>query len=57
MDVEALLSSAKSVLILGHHNADPDAVCSMIAFQRLISSLNPSVKIIMAGGSTEEGGE
>jgi bifunctional oligoribonuclease and PAP phosphatase NrnA len=28
-------------LIMGHQNADPDAVCSMIAFSRLYKEINP----------------
>jgi nanoRNase/pAp phosphatase (c-di-AMP/oligoRNAs hydrolase) len=35
-------------MILGHHNADPDAICSMLAFGNLCTSINPSVEIIYA---------
>lgn len=48
VNIENLVSSTKSILILGHHNADPDAVCSMIAFARLYSSINPSGKATLA---------
>jgi len=41
MSLEALLKDSKMPLILGHQNADPDAVCSMIAFARLYNRLNP----------------
>ncbi len=41
MNVRDLLSTTKDVLILGHHNADPDAVCAMIAFSHLYKFLNP----------------
>jgi len=42
VSLEALLKDSKSLLVLGHQNADPDAVCSMIAFVRLYKALNPS---------------
>ncbi|MFW9918136.1 MAG: bifunctional oligoribonuclease/PAP phosphatase NrnA [Candidatus Thorarchaeota archaeon] len=48
VDIRALLSSAKNIIILGHHNADPDAVCSMIAFQHLVVSINPGVTTTLA---------
>ena len=41
MNLESLLKGSKNPLILGHQNADPDAVCSMIAFARLYKTLNP----------------
>ncbi|MDF1539621.1 MAG: bifunctional oligoribonuclease/PAP phosphatase NrnA, partial [Candidatus Thorarchaeota archaeon] len=41
MNVRDLLSTTKEVLILGHHNADPDAVCAMVAFSHLYKALNP----------------
>ncbi|MBY8997682.1 MAG: DHH family phosphoesterase [Candidatus Thorarchaeota archaeon] len=41
MSLEHLLKDSKNPLILGHQNADPDAVCSMIAFARLYKTLNP----------------
>jgi bifunctional oligoribonuclease and PAP phosphatase NrnA len=42
---------AKDVLILCHHNSDPDAVCSAYAFQRLLKSTRP--KIISEIGTGE----
>ena len=41
VSLEHLLKESKNPLILGHQNADPDAVCSMIAFARLYRTLNP----------------
>jgi len=41
VSLELLLKSSKTPLILGHQNADPDAVCSMIAFAKLYKTLNP----------------
>ncbi|MBN2229480.1 MAG: DHH family phosphoesterase [Candidatus Thorarchaeota archaeon] len=41
MNLRSLLSESKSPLILGHQNADPDAVCSMIAFSKLFKFINP----------------
>ncbi len=41
MSLEALLKDSKNLLILGHQNADPDAICSMISFMRLYKELNP----------------
>ncbi|MGY5876057.1 MAG: DHH family phosphoesterase [Candidatus Thorarchaeota archaeon] len=48
MNIKPLLTSAKSLLILGHHNADPDAVCSMIAFMDLYHSINPEGSATLA---------
>jgi nanoRNase/pAp phosphatase (c-di-AMP/oligoRNAs hydrolase) len=42
VSLEHLLKHSKKPLILGHQNADPDAVCSMIAFARLYKALNPN---------------
>ena len=42
MNLSKLLCNSINPLILGHQNADPDAVCSMLAFSRLYKSLNPS---------------
>jgi phosphoesterase RecJ-like protein len=36
---------AKHVVLLCHHNADPDAVCSAYAFSSLIKRLRPSVEV------------
>jgi phosphoesterase RecJ-like protein len=41
VSLELLLKDSKNPLILGHQNADPDAICSMIAFARLYKTLNP----------------
>ncbi|MGY5880694.1 MAG: DHH family phosphoesterase [Candidatus Thorarchaeota archaeon] len=41
MNLRKLLSNSMKPLIMGHQNADPDAVCSMIAFSRLYKSINP----------------
>lgn len=41
MSLESLLKDSRNLLILGHQNADPDAICSMIAFARLYKALNP----------------
>jgi nanoRNase/pAp phosphatase (c-di-AMP/oligoRNAs hydrolase) len=36
---------AKFVLLLCHHNADPDAVCSAYAFAGLLKNVNPNIEI------------
>jgi len=41
MNLRTLLANSMKPLIIGHQNADPDAVCSMIAFSRLYKSINP----------------
>jgi nanoRNase/pAp phosphatase (c-di-AMP/oligoRNAs hydrolase) len=41
MNIRELLKNVKNPLIIGHHNADPDAVCAMIAFERLYRMINP----------------
>lgn len=41
MNLRELLKDVKTPLILGHQNADPDAVCAMIAFARLYKTINP----------------
>ena len=41
MNLRKLLSNSMKPLIMGHQNADPDAVCSMIAFSRLYKEINP----------------
>ena len=43
-----MLRSAESVLILGHQNADPDAVCSAFAFSILALRLNKKLKLFFA---------
>ncbi len=52
MSLEHLLKDSKNPLILGHQNADPDAVCSMIAFARLYNALNPDGKPQLAADDT-----
>ncbi len=41
MNLNELLEKSMKPLIMGHQNADPDAVCSMIAFSRLYNAINP----------------
>ena len=49
MNLRELLSNSMKPLIMGHQNADPDAVCSMIAFSRLYKTINPTgTPILMA---------
>ncbi|MHA1770849.1 MAG: DHH family phosphoesterase [Candidatus Thorarchaeota archaeon] len=48
MSLRQLLRDAQRILIMGHHNADPDALCSMIAFERLYHSLNPDGTAVLA---------
>ncbi|MFW9908714.1 MAG: bifunctional oligoribonuclease/PAP phosphatase NrnA [Candidatus Thorarchaeota archaeon] len=48
MNIQALLSDVDEVLILGHHNADPDAVCSMAAFYHLYKAINPKGNAVLA---------
>jgi phosphoesterase RecJ-like protein len=36
---------AKFVILLCHHNADPDAVCSAYAFARLLKNVDPNIEI------------
>ncbi len=41
-------TNAKSVTLLCHHNADPDAICSAFAFSRLLLKLKPDLKVDIA---------
>lgn len=41
MNLREILKDVKTPLIIGHQNADPDAVSAMIAFARLYKKLNP----------------
>jgi len=41
MNLKDLLSNSERPLLLGHQNADPDAVCAMIAFSRFYHALRP----------------
>lgn len=43
-----LLARSNRLLVLGHQNADPDAVCSMIAFRSLYQYINPNGNVDMA---------
>jgi nanoRNase/pAp phosphatase (c-di-AMP/oligoRNAs hydrolase) len=42
------------ILLLCHHNADPDSICSAFGFQKLIETLTPSLKpdIFLPGGES-----
>jgi len=41
-----LLRRAKAVLIIGHQNSDPDAVCSAYAFSVLARRINAKLKVV-----------
>jgi nanoRNase/pAp phosphatase (c-di-AMP/oligoRNAs hydrolase) len=43
-------TQAKFVLLLCHHNADPDALCSAYAFQGLLKKLRPDVTVEIGTG-------
>jgi nanoRNase/pAp phosphatase (c-di-AMP/oligoRNAs hydrolase) len=43
-----MLRSAETTLVLGHENADPDAVCSAFAFSHLALRLNRKLKLTFA---------
>jgi len=43
-----MLRNAKSVIVLGHQNADPDAVCSAYAFSLLATRINRKLKTTFA---------
>ncbi|MFW9846459.1 MAG: bifunctional oligoribonuclease/PAP phosphatase NrnA [Candidatus Thorarchaeota archaeon] len=42
MNLRSLLSVSTKPLILGHQNADPDAICAMLAIKALCLNLNPN---------------
>ncbi len=48
MNLLELLNDKNNILVLGHHNADPDAACSMIAFSELYGVINPNGKFTLA---------
>jgi nanoRNase/pAp phosphatase (c-di-AMP/oligoRNAs hydrolase) len=48
LNIRDLLTNAQRILVLGHHNADPDAIASMYAIQRAIEKLNPRCDITLA---------
>jgi bifunctional oligoribonuclease and PAP phosphatase NrnA len=41
---------ATFVLLLCHHNADPDAICSAYAFQGLLAKLRPNIRVEIGAG-------
>jgi len=43
-------AQARFVLLLCHHNADPDAVCSAYAFQSLLSKCRPNLTVEIGTG-------
>ncbi len=43
-------TNAKRVLLLCHHNSDPDAVCSAYAFQTLLEKSKPVLKVEIGAG-------
>ncbi len=49
-DIASLIDkhNAKRILLLCHHNADPDAVCSAFAFSQLLKRLCPKLNIAIA---------
>jgi nanoRNase/pAp phosphatase (c-di-AMP/oligoRNAs hydrolase) len=49
-EITSLISkrNAKHILLLCHHNADPDAICSAFALSRLLKRLHPKLNIEMA---------
>jgi len=49
-DIVALIDKldAKLVLLLCHHNADPDAICAAFAFSQLLERLRPKLEIEIA---------
>ncbi len=48
LNLSDLLRGHDEILVLGHHNADPDAACSMIAFSTLFRSINQNGKVTLA---------
>jgi len=44
-------TNASKVLLLCHHNSDPDAVCSAYAFQRLLKTLKPGLSVDIGTGN------
>jgi phosphoesterase RecJ-like protein len=47
-DLTKLLRKTKTVLILGHQNSDPDAVCAAYAFEKLAKKINRKLKVSFA---------
>ncbi len=52
IDIVKILDETKAshVLLLCHHNSDPDAICSAYAFQGLIRTLRPNVPVEIGTG-------
>jgi len=44
LNLRALLTESSNPLILGHQNADPDAICSMVAIRDLYLAIHPDGK-------------
>jgi phosphoesterase RecJ-like protein len=44
-------TNASKVLLLCHHNSDPDAVCSAYAFQSLLKTLKPTLSVEIGTGN------
>nr|KXH72823.1 MAG: hypothetical protein AM324_00440 [Candidatus Thorarchaeota archaeon SMTZ1-83] len=42
MNLKRILSNSSNLLIIGHQNADPDAVCSMLALRSLYLKIRPN---------------
>jgi len=40
--------NAETILLLCHHNADPDAICAAFAFARLLKQVKPHVRVEIA---------
>ena len=49
-EITALLDeiNAEMIVLLCHHNADPDAICSAFAFSKLLKSLRPRLTVEIA---------
>ncbi|NWF95687.1 MAG: DHH family phosphoesterase [Candidatus Thorarchaeota archaeon] len=48
MMLRELLRDTADILVVGHQNADPDAVASMVAFARLYRAVNATGKVTLA---------
>ncbi|MEM2914328.1 MAG: bifunctional oligoribonuclease/PAP phosphatase NrnA [Candidatus Bathyarchaeia archaeon] len=49
-DIEFIINKveAKSILLLCHQNADPDAICSSYAFSQMLKRLHPQMNVVIA---------
>jgi phosphoesterase RecJ-like protein len=45
MNLREMLSGVRSIAIMGHQNADPDAVCAMVAFKTLVQRIDAAIDI------------